>query len=319
MTKRRYIINFVVVIVLAVVSGYFIGSYIAGGRLVALSNTYNELGLRGITDVKDVPTYYSELPQSYLNNIVTMAEGKTPDKLTAINAFLVAEYKTNTSSTVHKTTSGVIKAKAMGLNVNQKLLSVKTKQDGKIYLDKVSYSSMAKVAVKVEHTLNTDTYAYYKGTANENLTASWGKPTNKPVSDYRGTFGSGLDYFTNYLITPSTVLDSQTSKVTKHTVKEYNEYFVEGKNYYKFSLALDIRVDETTGDFIYGGVSNYMYEIRTTASAENFPVFYYCNLNVIVDDEFRLVQVDVDENYQIVTYGFNANTTGDIVEMYRYQ
>ena len=91
MTKRRYIINMVVTVVLAVVSGYFIGSYIAGSRLVSLSNSYNELVLRGSSDASlNVPTYFSDVANVYYDQALATTGTKTPDKINAIDAFMLA-------------------------------------------------------------------------------------------------------------------------------------------------------------------------------------------------------------------------------------
>lgn len=312
MTKRRYIINFVIVIVLAVVSGYFIGSFIAGGKLLALSNTYNELVLRKIVDEEnkgeeEIPNYFSELPSSYFTSISTLAQGKTPDKLTAIEAYMVAEYITNTQPTIYKKIDGVIKAKSMGVSIAQSLISTKTKKDGKITIEKISYSSMAKVAFKIEHTLDNDKYFVTEGTATSGTTADWKTPTEKNIADYRTTFGNGIDYFTNYLVSPKTVANNQYSKVVKS-----------GDNY-TFSLALDISINEQTGAFVYGGVSNYMYEIKDTAGAEDFPVFNYCNLKVTIDSNYRFVKLEIEEQYDIVAFGFRANTTGIMTETFIYE
>ncbi len=308
MSKKRYIINFAVIIVLAVVSGYFIGSYIAQGKLVELSNTYNELELRGLDNKLDMPNYYSELlTDKYgYGEVINNLKGKDYTKLTAIEAFMLAEHNTNTSSYVVRKVDGTIKAKSMGVNVNQSLTSTKTVKDGKIYLDKISYSSMAKVAMKVEHTIGEATYTYTKGTATSGTEAKWESPETKQLGEYRKTFGSGIDYFSNYLVSDKTVNAKQMSRVEK------------AGNNYKFSLALNIQIDEKTGKFIYGGVSNYMYEVKATAGADSFPVFAYCNLSVIVDSNFRFVQVDINEQYNVVAFGFNANTTSVMIEKYSY-
>jgi len=319
MTKRRYIINFVVIIVLGVVSGFFIGSYIAGSKLVALTNSYNELVLRGISEESEsTPVYYNQLPQTYFDSLSVATSGKTPDNVTAINAFLMAEHNTNTSEYVSKLITGNIAAKTTVMSVDQQLLSTKVKQDGIITLEKVSYSKMAKVAVKVQHTVGSDKYLQFKGSANDDLTASWDAPAERNIADYRKEWGSGVDYFCNYLVTPKTVLVSNCSQIKQVNKTKDNKYYMDGLNYYQFTMALDIRVDETTGDFVYGAVSNYMYEIKNTAGAENFPVFSYCTLTVTIDSLYRLVQIDIDENYQIVAMGFNANTTGKQTEKFSY-
>ena len=319
MTKRRFIINMVVIVVLAVVSGYFIGSYIAGRKLVSLSNSYNELELREITGLDSKPNYFKDLPLSYLTSITDKVGDKTPDKVGGIYVFMMAEYNTNTSDTVYKTISGNIKAKSMGINVDQKFASHKSKADGNIYFDKISYSGMAKVALKVTHTIGTDTYEYFKGTAKEDLTATWDNQSTKQLSSYRETFGSGIDYMCNYLVTPKTVQTSQVSAVKVYNPKTYNEYYKTGLTYYEFDLLLDIRINESTGEFVYGGVSNYMYEIKSTAGANDFPVFSDCKLHVVVDSSYRLVQIDIEENYQIIAFGFNANTKATQTEMFKYE
>ena len=309
----------VVIVVLAVVSGYFIGSYIAGSKLVALSNTYNELVLREITDVETRPNYFSELPITYRTSLLDRINGKTPDKVNGIYVFMMSEYNTNTADTVSKTITGNIKAKSMGINVDQKFIAHKSKADGNIYFDKISYSGMAKVALKIEHTIGSDTYKHYKGNAKEDLSATWEAPSTKPLSAYREAFGSGIDYMCNYLVTPKTVQTSQVGAVKAYNPKAYNDYYKTGLTYYEFDLLLDIRINESTGEFVYGGVSNYMYEIKSTANANDFPVFSYCKLHVVVDGNYRLVQIDIEENYQIIAYGFNANTTAKQTEMFKYE
>lgn len=318
MTKRRFIINMVVIVVLAVVSGYFIGSYIAGSRLIALTNSYNELALRDIDEDSAIPNYFSELPSTYLNKIQSVVSGKAPNQVSAIYAFMMAEYNTNTSGNVYKQITGSIAAKSMGINVNQSILAHKQIKDGKIYIDKISYSSMAKVAFKAEHTIGEDTYIYYPGTANDESSATWGSAEVKALSGYRDVYGNGIDYMCNYIVTPKTVQTTGASQVKQKKVSEHNDYYLDGETYYEFNVGLDIRIDEATGDFVYGGVSNYMYEIKSTASANDFPVFSYCNLHVVVDSHYRLVEINIEENYQIIAYGFNANTTAKQTEMFSY-
>ncbi|MBR4745561.1 MAG: hypothetical protein IK070_02510 [Clostridia bacterium] len=318
MTKRRFIINMVVIVVLAVVSGYFIGSYIAGSKLVALTNSYNELALRDIEGDTTIPNYYSELPSSYLDKIQSVVSGKTPNQVSAIYAFMMAEYNTNTSGNVYKEITGNIAAKSMGINVNQSLISHKQRKDGKITIDKISYSSMAKVAFKAEHTIGEDTYTYYPAITSDETSATWGSAELRALSGYRDIYGNGIDYMCNYIVTPKTVQTTGASQVKQKKVSEHNDYYLDGETYYEFNVGLDIRIDEATGDFVYGGVSNYMYEIKSTANANDFPVFSYCNLHVVIDSHYRLVEINIEENYQIIAYGFNANTTVKQTEMFSY-
>ena len=321
MTKRRYIINFVLIIVLGVVSGYFIGSYIAGSKLVALSNSYNELELRGLEKQDTLPVYYNGLPQAYFDRVLALKGTNTPDKISARELYMIAEYTTNMSDSVYKMINGNIDAKSMGIKAPQKFAATKIKKDGTIYIDKRSYGSTpveVAIAFKVEHTIGEDTFLESWGKSTPSLDATFDAPQQKDVSKYRESWGSGIDYFSNYIITPSTVMQNGMSAVKKKNVTVDNDVYLDGLNYYEFDLALNIQINESTGEFHYEGVSNYMYEIKNTAGAANFPVFSYCYLHVVVDSNFRLVQIDADEGYQIIARGFNATTISKQTELFSY-
>lgn len=279
MTKKRYILNFTIILILATVSGYFMGNWYNSnfGRQVQ-AVTVSEETVRG----------------DDLQKTLRKASGKTPLDLTATENFILAEYYLSQAESVQKHVSGAITA----AGVKQTLVSDKIKHDGKIYSNKISVSSFVKVAEQYKHNIGDSVVEVYNGTPLSATEANFpSTPTSTMTTqEYKTTFGSDIDDFISFVVGTKTVINQ--SAVVKNADGNYE-------------ATIDL-------DTTYA-VMNYSYEIKSTAGSSSLPYFKSVKVTFVIDSNWRLLQVKSLESYEvkIAVLGYTG-CTGDLLEEYTY-
>ena len=81
-----------------------------------------------------------------------------------------------------------------------------------------------------------------------------------------------------------------------------------GETGYEFSLQLNAITS----------VLNYVKQMKDMSQLPDYPAFTDITLNVVVDEEFRFIQIETLEHYSVNYMGINAKCTGTLVEIYEY-
>ncbi len=259
MSKRRYIINFSIVLILAVATGLFVGNYYNTnfGREVQ-AVTVSEETVRG----KD------------LSNALKKAKGKTPASLSATENFIIAEDILNNRTAVKKKTTGVITA----AGIKQSLESQKIILNGEVYADKISASSMVKVAQLDRFKLGAEVVDIYNGNVTSATTATWPASPSKQMSlaDYKSKYGVTPERMISLVVGTKTVVDQ--SAVTKNS-----------KGNYTATITLDTTYS----------VMNYVHEIKATAESSKLPYIKSMVLTYEIDENWNLISYSTKESYDV--------------------
>ena len=280
--KVRFIINIAIVVVLAVMSGFFAGNYYVKnytGGVLAVTET--EEAVRG----NDVTTTLKK------------AKGKTPADLSSVENFILAEHYLNKKDFIYKKIDG----KITSAGVTQGLKSYKAKKDGYILSEKVSASSFVKVADRLLYKLGDPTVKYYKGSnITSDFTASWNNNPNNIFSmeQYKERYGAKPESFISYVVGTNTIIAEGCEAPKK---------LANGNYECKIQL-----------DTYYSGM-NYMYEIRTTSGSSNFPKFEEIYLTFEITPNWDFVKIHYYEKYyvSIAVLGYTL-CTSDLTDTFDY-
>lgn len=295
MTKRKYIINFAVCIILGVFSGYAIGSYFTKGNFVSLANNYIEWESGNANSLRDFDVNASSLPTKYVTASGNYTTDPTSTSLTPIEIFEIGEYKLNHQQYIQKNIVGNITAKTL-VTVNQTLQSTKIRRANNYFIEKISASSFAKVATRVYYDTNSDTYLTKQGTDVTSTTATWPvSGTTNNISQYRVDYGSGVNYFINYIVSSKTVKESKRIDNAEN-------------GNYRYQIKLDIEIDSAKGTYNYAGVSNYVNEIKQNAGTTEFPNFNYVTIVMEMNDSWDIISLTVNEEYSVPIMGTTTCT-----------
>lgn len=261
-SKRRYILNLAIVVVLAVMSGFFAGNYYVknytGGVLAV---TESEEAVRG-NDVK---------------NTLRKAKGATPANLSSVENFVLAEYYLNQKDYVFKQTKG----KITSAGVTQGMDAYKAYKDGYYVSEKVSASKFVKVADRLLYKKGDPTIKYYKGSnITSDYKATW---SNTPkhiynLEQYKEKYGSKPEAMINYVVGTNTIVAKGCTTPKKLANGNYE---------------CTIQVDT------YYSVMNYMYEIRSTSGSENFPKFEEVHITFEITPDWDFVKIVYKEKYYV--------------------
>lgn len=260
--KVRFIVNLAIVVVLAVMSGFFAGNYYVKnytGAVLAVTET--EEAVRG----NDVV------------NALKKAKGKTPADLTSVENFVLAEHYLNQKDFVMKKINGVIES----AGVKQGLSAYKALKDGYVLSEKVSASKFVKVADRFLYKIGDPTVKYYKGSnITSDFTASW---SNKPenilnMDQYKEKYGAKPEAFISYVVGTNTTIAEGCTAPKK---------LANGNYECKIQL-----------DTYYSGM-NYMYEIRTTSGSGNFPKFEEVFVTFEITPDWDFVKIHYEEKYYV--------------------
>lgn len=280
--KIRFIVNLAIVVVLAVMSGFFAGNYYVKnftGTVLAVTET--EEVVRG----NDV------------TNALKNSKGKSPADLSSVENFVLAEHYLNQKDFVYKNIDG----KITSAGVTQGLKSYKVKKDGYILSEKVSASKFVKVADRFLYKIGDPTVKYYKGSnITGDFTATW---TDKPenilnMEQYKEKYGSKPESFISYVVGTNTTIAEGCEAPKK---------LANGNYECKIQL-----------DTYYSGM-NYMYEIRTTSGSGNFPKFEEIFITFEITPNWDFVKIHYEEKYyvSIAVLGYTL-CTSDLTDTFDY-
>ena len=157
--------------------------------------------------------------------------------------------------------------------VTQSIRNYQIKNGDRYFEESISMSSMVKLANRMYQTGKEGNVNLYKGSAvNEELGSYSANGTEYEQTDYKNYLGKTLNEMFIYIITDSTILDSEIDKTDGYTIK----------------LSLDT---ETSVIF-------YQYQMKNISGLDKYPKFASVNLTFTFDNNLDLQHLYTDETYQ---------------------
>lgn len=276
--KRRIMINIIAMALIGVITGFCVGMYLVGNQLDP--NRYN-------FDVASL--------QDNVAEIRTESNSKTPIELGATKCGVLAFDTTFKAERVKIEGEGLVKAKAMGVTVNQTIDALTIRVRDRIYFENISVSRFAK-AINRFYATNDDV-EHYEGSLSGS-TVSWKQsPVNdiKTMDEYQAKFSCTLTDYMTYIVSSKTVVSE--SAVT-----------IDENGNYVFELELDKSK----------AVVNYVKNMKVTGKLSEYPDFKSNpKIKITMDANYRILVFTSNETYD-VKMGITASSVATLTNIFSY-
>ena len=276
--KKRIMINIIAMALIGVITGFCVGMYLVGNQLDP--NRYN-------FDVASL--------QDNVAEIRTESNRKTPIELGAIKCGVLAFDTTFKAERVKIEGKGLVKAKAMGMIVNQTIDALTIRVRDRIYFENISVSRFAK-AINRFYAINDD-IEHYEGSLSGS-TVSWNQSTVndiKTMDEYQAKFSCTLTDYMTYIVSSKTVVSE--SAVT-----------IDENGNYVFELELDKSK----------AVVNYVKNMKVTGKLSEYPDFKSNpKIKITMDANYRILVFTSNETYD-VKMGITASSVATLTNIFSY-
>ena len=263
---------------IGVITGFCVGMYLVGNQLDP--NRYN-------FDVASL--------QDNVVEIRTESNGKTPIELGATKCGVLAFDTTFKAERVKIEGEGLVKAKAMGMIVNQTIDALTIRVRDRIYFENISVSRFAK-AINRFYATNDD-IEHYEGSLSGS-TVSWNQsPVNdiKTMDEYQAKFSCTLTDYMTYIVSSKTVVSE--SAVT-----------IDENGNYVFELELDKSK----------AVVNYVKNMKVTGGLSEYPDFTSNpKIKITMDANYRILVFTSNETYN-AKMGITASSVATLTNTFSY-
>ena len=277
---KRINYKLVAVLVLAMISTYFLSTYI-------IANFKTEFAAVVETE---------ENIRDDVNAVMLKAEGKTPEQMSVVENFVLAEYYLGKAENVAK--NGLGKITAMG--VTQGMFAKKYKKGNDYFIEEIS-SGVVSVAERQLYNIENESIDIFSGSnIKDDGSAKWSKDKKETLSydDFKDKYGISPSDFIYYIVSSKTVKDSGKveTKANGNLV-----YFVELETNYS--------------------TMKYGKKINVTSGATKIPKFESIKITFEIDNNWQFQQIRYQESYQVAIPALGSMyvpTNGDITENYTY-
>lgn len=292
-SRKRTIINFILVIIIGIGSGIFLGSWYS---YAILSNPidysqFSEEALRDdLNDIFKSVLNIKNPTEADKQNWVSTAKSKgfTPKNLTIAENFLLAEYNLQQASTFSAIGTGRVNT----MGTNQSIYSAKY-FDGNTYMFESISKGIINVANCIVMDKGSNTATSIKGKNITETSADWnGSKTIMTTIECKETNGNTPDVVVPYIISSKTILDGGSIV----------EEVVEGKKYYICTFALDP----------IKSVLNYIKQVKQTSGLSDYPSFDNIAVTMKLDENWNLVEFNTNENYRVSYMGLKPKCNGTL-------
>ena len=183
--------------------------------------------------------------------------------------------------------------KVVSMGVNQKIKTRTVKQNGKIFYENVSVSSL--VSATNRFYLENDVITRIKGTV-KGSTVNWnGGSSTMTIDQYKETMGVDINEYVSYIISTKTITSN-------------SEVVLNDDGNYEFTFTLD----KVTS------VINYVKNMKETGNLGDYPKFNEdISVKIVMDSNYRILTFSSSENYK-VKKGIWVNAVGDLTNVFTY-
>ena len=245
--------------------------------------------------VPDYSQYSEAMLRDDVKTLSQRAEGKSPSQFKAYEIFEIAEYRMFTHGSVLVTSSGEVDTIA-----SQTISGVKAYENGTYFKENLT-KGIKNVGERTYYNEGDDLVTKYEASKiSSQMVGTYKSPKNVMLNDYKNTVGVPVTSFVGYIVSSKTVLNVNDS-AKKVSLEN-------GETGYEFSLQLNAITS----------VLNYVKQMKDMSQLPDYPAFTDITLNVVVDEEFRFIQIETLEHYSVNYMGINAKCTGTLVEKFEY-
>ena len=245
-------------------------------------------------NVPDYSLYTEASLRDDMKSLSNKAQGKLPNQFKAYEIFEIAEYRMFTHGSVYITSLGGVDTIA-----SQKISGIKAFENGVYFKESIS-KGIKNVGERLYYEGNDKVTRYEAGSVNDDMVAKYKAPTDMTIDEFLEMNGVPADSFIAYIVSSKTVLNLDT-KAQQITLDD-------GSVGYQFELQLQPVFS----------VINYVKQMKSMSQLPNYPAFTDITLDVIVDEQFRFVSIEVLEHYTVNYMGVNAKCTGTLVDAFEY-
>ena len=283
-----------VLVVLGIFTGSGLGVWYFNDVLRSDVN-YNQYDISEyITTASEVLSEVYGLSESQQRNWLEVAKASdknSPDDLTAVQSFILAEYNATLAERFHAEGNGRVATIA-----TQSVYSEKN-YDGNRYTFESISKGMMSVAICSAMDKGDDRVELYRGSNIQPDDAEWSLSDDDVYSldAYEGLAGSTPDAIQPYIISDKTVLSSSIERD-------------EETGYYTLTFELDPITS----------VLRYARQVRQTSGLSSYPEFKTVSQTITIDENWNLICIDVHETYSVVAFGIPASCTGTLTTYYYF-
>lgn len=204
----------------------------------------------------------------------------------------IAAWVIENASSFEAHTEGTATAKSLGITVNQSINDMRLKQNGLIFTQAISYSSMAKVG---EQRYFTDEFVLLrKGKVTSSTEATWKDSVKSfTIPEFEEEYGCYANSIHKYILNDITILSSKFDGINE-----------DGNYVYSYDI-----------DPILGP-SKFSREVKHMSSSSIYPTFEYAKISLTITKDFLPVSVRTQDRYDVKSYGLDATTSNDMTEYF---
>ena len=277
-TKKKKVLNFIsyaLVGIVAIVFGYFGGNFYYANFMNKVD--YSKFKASALRDDEE----------AVYNQVVSRL---TPDRSSAVELFVAAEYQLKRTEKYHAVVSGAVQP---SIGSKQLISGAKGRDGDEIYLENISKGMMS-IAEKYTYSVSQKQATIYHAEGGAIVDMSTVNYPSKPSwvmseEQYLAEYGTAPDNpCIPYIVSSKTYIDKTDS------VRSIGN----GTFEIKFNLTKD------------SSVVNYVKQIKHMSGLASYPTFKSVSVKAIIDSDFRFVSLYYEENYTVVYFGVPAKCDG---------
>jgi len=245
----------------------------------------------------DYGAYDADSLRANAQEILAANSGKSVSQLSAVDAFVIAQYNTeNCPKYISETNSS--------LHHNfgsQSIYAYGQKFNGTYLFKEISTSSMKSIANKF--LFDGTTILMYSGTPTSKTSAEWSN-SYKTMTDeeYKAIYGMHRYEIVSYIVSEKTISESDTTATVAGTGKKLSN------GNYQFKLSLDTK----------SSVVNYAKKIKAESNISGYPTFYQLDLVFEITPDLKFASITSIESYSFSYSGIAVTCSGSIKTDYDY-
>lgn len=264
-----------------------VGTVIGNSFITRMNN--DVLSQYNIEDYKEAPGDLSSLTIN------------SPDKLLALGAYTAATSKLNELDFYNIVGSGIVKVEN-GFLGELKLWGNAKKSNGMIETSIVSFNQILtqyRVGLSYTYDIAAQSIDFRYGKSYSDGSVDWDKSKLITPPEYTAEWGLEPNEFFTYTISSKTV--TKNSEATKFVDEN-------GETLFRFSLTLN----PTTSTI------NYKNQLKKMSKLNNAPTFKYVIFDFVIDADFRLRLVEIEEAWSVYFHGPILNCKSKIAYDFSY-
>ena len=279
-TKKRIALR-VIAIILTVVAGVGTGFYCG---MLYLSSKIPKV---------NYGAYDETTLRANAQQIITKNSGKKVSELSAVDAFVIAQYNTENAEKYISVANSTL-SHNFG---KQSVYTYKHKYNGNYLAKEISASSMKSIANKM--LFDGETITVYPGTAKGATSAEWSNNYQTLTkTEFKNTYGVNAFELVPYIVSEKTIAEGYTVTQGKKLAN----------GNWQFSLKLDTK----------SSVINYVKKIKKESNISGYPTFLQLDLVFEINEDCKFVSITSIETYSFSYSGIAVTCSGSIKTDYDY-